>query len=103
MYIDLKLCTVIVLTDAAITAWTEPAASGADVDATATTTVGEDTANAATTGVTIQATGGGTVSYAIFSQETAGKLTIDSSTGVLTLAVGTFDYETSQTYTLVVV
>lgn len=106
IYTFVVICLALVVktsVDAQITAWKEPAGNTKDVDAAASTTIAESIATGAATGVTIEATGSGTITYAITSQATAGKLTIDASTGVLTLAAGTFDFETEPTYVLTIV
>ncbi|XP_060601875.1 cadherin-8-like [Ruditapes philippinarum] len=104
-YTFVVICLALVLktSDAQITAWEEPAGSTTDVNAATTATIAESLATGTATGVTIKATGTDTPTYAIASQATSGKLTIEASTGVLTLAAGTFDFETEPTYVLTIV
>jgi len=64
-----------------------------------TTTVDENPTNGQSLG-TVQASGDGTLSFSITSQTPAGALSIDASTGELTVADATlFDYETNPTIT----
>lgn len=96
------ICAVFIgKTDAAISSWTNPAIPAGNGTGTATPSIPEDTAMGST-GVTIAATVVGNASYAIVSQTTSGKLTIDSSSGLLSLASGSFNFTTEPTYTLTI-
>lgn len=95
------LCT----TDAVITAWTTPVIATKDGNAALVTKVAEDLVPG-TTSISLVATKddvSGSVAYAITSQPASNKLTINSASGLLSLATGkSFDFETETTYVFVV-
>lgn len=69
---------------------------------TVTTTIPEGTAAGASTGITLVATGTGTITYTIDTQPTMNKLTL-ATEGLLSLGTGqSFDYATEPTYTFTV-